>query len=677
MGIGGNDDLYGDKGKDKLYGGAGDDELDGGDGDDELEGGYGADVLTGGEDDDTASFAGSMMGVNVRLHSRQIKGGDAEGDTWGDLATVEYTLPDEDGEMQDFTETVPDIVNLTGSELADLLAGDSRDNTIKGLGGDDKIYGGPGGGDDTLEGGGGADMVFGGWGSDTLHGGAGNDMLHGGKESDTTGVDTYYGGPGSDMIYANRDDSINGWLDDGTPEVDPGAVDTVSFARLEKAVGGDGEGDNPGRWTLDADAENVENLIGTSEDDFLGGSDGTPNVIEGGDGADDLSGGSTPAITTEVDPDDTVSYRNSDRRVNVDLSGDDDLASGGHAQGDTIAGFENVIGSADDDILIGDAGPNKLTGLDGDDEIVGGNGGDTIEGGAGADELDGDDGRADDQTQALRAGDTLSYAGSMANVHANLAIHTYTGGDAAGDEVAVQRGDNAQTFDHDDDADTEALDVSTFENLTGSAHNDRLVGDHRENTIMGGGGDDTITGGASFDVLMGQKGDDAIKGEAGGDHLVGGPGADRLDGGEMRGERDNMVAADSDGRDNDGDNEIDEEGELGGEDNDAEMVASEMDWAVYRGAEAGVTVDLSNNEGTGGDADGDKLIGIEVVWGSKHGDTFIASADEDTFDIIHGDSGSDTVSYENSDIGVTVSLATDNSIAVMIPATGFAGEGTD
>ena len=59
-------------------------------------------------------------------------------------------------------ETVPDIVHLTGSMMADILAGDSRDNTIMGMGGDDKLYGGPGGGDDNLQGGDGNDMLFGG-----------------------------------------------------------------------------------------------------------------------------------------------------------------------------------------------------------------------------------------------------------------------------------------------------------------------------------------------------------------------------------------------------------------------------------------------------------------------------------------------------------------------------------
>ena len=91
------------------------------------------------------------------------------------------------------------------------------------------------------------------------------------------------------------------------------------------------------------------------------------------------------------------------------------------------------------------------------------------------------------------------------------------------------------------------------------------------------------------------------------------------------------------------------------------LAAEDYDWAVYRGAaEAGVEVDLSNNEGTGGEADGDRLIGIELVWGSLHNDTFIASDDEDTFNIIHGDGGSDTVSYEASYLGVIVDLSDDD-----------------
>ena len=104
------------------------------------------------------------------------------------------------------TESVPDIEYLTGSNMADILAGDSRENTIRGMGGDDKIYGGPGknaDNNDMLYGGPGNDMVFGGAGDDTLKGGPGNDTLNGGA-----GEDEFYGGAGSDMIYADLMDTM-------------------------------------------------------------------------------------------------------------------------------------------------------------------------------------------------------------------------------------------------------------------------------------------------------------------------------------------------------------------------------------------------------------------------------------------------------------------------------------
>ena len=658
-GLRGNDDLFGDKGGDTLRGGAGDDMLDGGDGDDTLIGGPGADELTGGEDDDTASYAGSMMGVTVRLHTGQADYGDAEGDTWGDMVTVEYDNPDPEAPKEEavLTETVPDIVNLTGSGMDDILAGDSRANEIDGGGGDDKIYGGPGGGDDVLMGGMGDDMVWGGIGADTLRGGDGDDMLHGGP-----GSDTFYGGAGSDMIYAESTDAvINGWVEDppddpdnpGTPLTeaaeDPDAVDTVSFARLKSGIG-----DSTTAWALSS-APNVENVIGTSEDDYIDGTTGN-NMIEGGDGADALDGS---------DGTDTVSYENSDRRVSVTVDADGSTSpSGGHAQGDTIDNFENATGSAHDDILTGDEGMNTLKGLAGDDELSGLAGSDTIEGGAGADEMNGGTSStsagATDDDGADTEPDTLSYASSDAGVNANLATNTYSGGHADGDEVEVER----DAYDPDGDGDGDPVDVSTFENLTGSMHDDRLTGDHRVNVIMGGDGDDTISGGGANDELHGGKGDDSIKGDAGSDHLIGGPGADRLDGGEMKGERDNTIP-----------NPAFDDTQPVSDANPRRVTTTELDWAVYRPAMAGVTVDLSEGRGTGGDAMGDRLIGIEVIWGSKHDDTIIASADEDTYDIIHGDSGADTVSYEASEMPVMVDLGDDNdNTSVTLGGTGTADD---
>ena len=131
--------------------------------------------------------------------------------------------------------------------------------------------------------------------------------------------------------------------------------------------------------------------------------------------------------------------------------------------------------------------------------------------------------------------------------------------------------------------------------------------------------------------------------------LAGGPGADLLDGGEDTGERNNMVPNPA--------YILDEDGEA--PPGVPETVAASEDWAAYLGAMAGadgsgVTVNIHTGRGTAGDAMGDELKDIELYWGSAGGDdTFIASAGAD---IIHGDGGSDTVSYEASRHGVTVVL---------------------
>ena len=638
-GLGGNDELDGGRRMDMLFGGAGDDDLDGGDGDDTLNGGDGADMLTGGDGVDTASYMGSMMGVTVRLHSQKAMGGHAEGDVFADSATATYVNEDED----EVEVTLPDIIDLTGSGNADILAGDIRNNTIKGGGGDDKIYGGPNPADahmtnsgitnvDMLHGGGGDDMIFGGAGNDILRGDAGDDMLYGGS-----GNDTYYGGAGSDMIFADEMDlTINGWVetppepdadtDDGDESMeavsDPMTVDTVSYAGLEDGV--TRTLNDPAGSTVAglATITNVENIIGSQGDDVLTGSN-QDNVIEGGEGGDALNGS---------DGSDTLSYESSDDWVRVTLgaaAADEVTASRGHASGDTATNFENITGSAHDDDLTGNAEANVLKGLAGDDELVGGGGADTVEGGAGADEMDGGVARADDQADDMM--DTLSYASSDAGVTVNLATASLSGGHAEGDTIATVETDHdgdedtdssdPEDGDNDDDDDTPQIDVSTFERVTGSMHDDSITGDYRFNVLNGMGGDDTLRGGGDAD------------------HLIGGAGADTLDGGSSLSEGGNTPSDPSDD-------------------------VQHIDWAVYRGATvdkdtgAGVTVNLASRRGESGDAMGDTLVNIELVWGSTGDDIFKASEGPD---YVHGDTGSDTMSYELSDMGVNVSLDDDNN----------------
>ena len=210
---------------------------------------------------------------------------------------------------------------------------------------------------------------------------------------------------------------------------------------------------------------------------------------------------------------------------------------------------------------------STLWGLGGDDTLVGGAGNDTLEGGAGADEVDG--GKSGDDDAMNTEMNTLSYAGSDAGVTVNLARSTASGGHAQGDEIETYEYlDDMGTADDDDD--DEEIDVATFVNVTGSAHNDSLSGDRFGNHLVGGAGDDSLRGGA------------------GGDILSGGPGADRMDGGSSLAMVDNPATE-----------EIDES-------------EQHEDWAAYRSAkDDGVTVNLNTGRGTAGDAMGDTLKNID------------------------------------------------------------------
>ena len=86
---------------------------------------------------------------------------------------------------------------------------------------------------------------------------------------------------------------------------------------------------------------------------------------------------------------------------------------GGDADGDTLTGIEQVLGSNHNDLLIGDGGANQLWGMGGDD---------TLRGGAGADVLKGGDGI-----------DTADYSTSETAVKVSLTSLSGTAGDAQGD----------------------------------------------------------------------------------------------------------------------------------------------------------------------------------------------------------------------------------------------------
>ncbi len=123
-------------------------------------------------------------------------------------------------------------------------------------------------------------------------------------------------------------------------------------------------------------------LLGGAGDDSLIGSYGNDTII-GGAGDDTISGGAGADSLDGGAGVNTLMYSDSTSGVKVNLA--THAVSGGHAEGDIIANFQNVVGSGYADTLIGDSNANSLSGLAGNDYLEGGLGADTLHGGAGSD----------------------------------------------------------------------------------------------------------------------------------------------------------------------------------------------------------------------------------------------------------------------------------------------------
>jgi Ca2+-binding RTX toxin-like protein len=389
------------------------------DGANTIEGGRGADDIRGRGGIDTASYINSQAGVLIDLASGIAEGGHAQGDR------------------------LTGIESLTGSARADELYGDSGFNRLRGEGGDDNLDGQGGGdileggnGDDILwgragldsaDGGRGDDTLFGGGGDDLLDGGDGNDLAYGGDGADTVlginGDDWLFGGAGDDLVLGHQGndtlegdagndrlggdegddlliggagaDNLSGWTGHDTASYATSAAGVTVRLWNATATGGDAQGD-----VLDQ----IESLIGSAFGDVLAGTDGGGNSLFGLAGDDDLDGrsgndtlvgglgndlltGGTGADRLQGDGGtDTANYATSAAGVTVRLW--NGTGAGGDAAGDTLAGIENVIGSALTDALIGaDAVDNRLTGGAGNDYLDGLSGNDTLDGGTGNDQL--------------------------------------------------------------------------------------------------------------------------------------------------------------------------------------------------------------------------------------------------------------------------------------------------
>jgi len=169
---------------------------------------------------------------------------------------------------------------------------------------------------------------------------------------------------GDDLII-NNVNSANSQLTIENHYTVGGQVETLQFydglhvnlAELRVGINGNGQ-DN---FVVGTDGADV--LNGNAGDDVLYGGDGDDalygqsgdDIIEGGAGADVLNGHGNSSIEDGPLWGDTVRYEGSAAGVSVDLR-NSGAQSGGDAEGDTLAGFENLVGSSHADTLDGDDG---------------------------------------------------------------------------------------------------------------------------------------------------------------------------------------------------------------------------------------------------------------------------------------------------------------------------------
>jgi Ca2+-binding RTX toxin-like protein len=100
-------------------------------------------------------------------------------------------------------------------------------------------------------------------------------------------------------------------------------------------------------------------ITGNTAANVLNGGAGTDTLLGGG-GNDTIAGGSEGDALNGEAGIDTLDYSTSGAAVTVSLA--TNSASGGDAQGDTISGFENLVGSGFNDTLTGDGNANSLGG---------------------------------------------------------------------------------------------------------------------------------------------------------------------------------------------------------------------------------------------------------------------------------------------------------------------------
>jgi Ca2+-binding RTX toxin-like protein len=206
--------------------------------------------------------------------------------------------------------------------------------------------------------------------------------------------------------------------------------------------------------------------------------------------------------------------------------------------------------------------------------------------------------------------------------------------------------------------------------LRGGDGDDTVNGGGAAETIYGGTGADVLRGAGGADLVYGGAGDDVVSGGVGSDSLYGGDGIDVLDYGESAGAVTvNLTTLMASGGDALGDIISGFEAVIGGLGNDALMGDNlgsgnllmggsgndlieglggadyllggpGYDTVSYSASAVSVTVNLTNQTASGGDATGDVLSGFEAASGGAGNDVLIGDATV-VGNILTGNAGND------------------------------------
>lgn len=702
-GGGGNDYVEGSNGDDQVLGGSGNDEvrgndgndyLDGGEGDDSLDGGNDNDVLVGGAGDDTID--GGDGGNDIVSYANEGGSGAVTVNLGTGVATDTFGN----------TDTLVDVEEAEGTNLADLLIGSQNGNAwfgngFKGLGGDDTIQGGNGfdivyyDGDDDNGGHSGVTVNLGagtatdGFGdTDTLsdiQGAAGSkhdDHLIG--NASETSANYFQGFGGNDTITGTAAFDIASYTGDdgvGGHAAIIANLDTVVHEGVAAGTVLDGFGDTD---TL----TDVDLVRGTEFGDTFYGNAAvtTDQYLEGGRGNDTIHGSGAHVFADYFSSNNMGAEEGLVANLQTGLVEDGFLDESGDSSIDTLVGIQNLSGSQFDDDITGSSADNRFNGNGGDDTIRGAGGADSVRGGSGNDSIDGGAGNDISSYDGTIAASSISFssgawhvdAGDEGNdtlttvefiLHAGGRFALVGGGGFATAEDAVAAGlpgdvilyaePSGTPTEIDLGGSTENLQINLPNagdvDLTTGSGNDTIVAGSGNDTVASGNGNDSITAGAGNDFVDAGAGNDTIiAGSGNGDDVYqGGADTDTV----IYSSATTGIVVDLNAIDRSGTAASGADGAGGAPDTIGELLT-----------EAGLSSTTAVGLATGTEIGTDALLGIENVVGGSGNDQITGNSDANSLegaggadtlsggggtDILTGDSGVDQFVYASGAVTVT------------------------